>query len=210
MVTKQCSKCNETKSINEFNKGISYKDGYRSQCKQCIQILRREYCSRPEVKEHHRNRMREYMNKYLLNPDAKDRVYKRNRKYRLTSKAREKKREHYKNNLNYRLSQNMAHAINKSLKGNKNGRHWESIVGYTLTNLKNHLEKQFQPGMTWKNHGEWHIDHKNPISAFNFTSYKNLDFSRCWALSNLQPLWARDNLTKHSKLDNFFQPSFAF
>ena len=61
--------------------------------------------------------------------------------------------------------------------------------------------------MDWGNQGEWHIDHIVPVSAFNFDSPEHMDFKRCWALSNLQPLWGRDNISKHAKLDGEFQPS---
>jgi hypothetical protein len=47
----------------------------------------------------------------------------------------------------------------------------------------------------------------NPITAFNFNTPEDIDFKRCWALSNLQPLWARDNLSKQNKLIKPFQPS---
>lgn len=64
-------------------------------------------------------------------------------------------------------------------------------------------------GMTWGNYGinGWTIDHKIPISVFNFTSSDHEDFKRCWALSNLQPLWAYDNISKGAKLTKHFQPS---
>jgi len=60
--------------------------------------------------------------------------------------------------------------------------------------------------MTWENYGEWHIDHKIPVSAFNFDHIAQGDFKCCWALENLQPLWARDNRTKGSKVQKHFQP----
>ena len=63
--------------------------------------------------------------------------------------------------------------------------------------------------MIWGNYGDWHIDHKIPISAFNFTKPEHEDFKRCWALSNLQPLWAKDNISKNAKLEKHFQPSLA-
>lgn len=104
------------------------------------------------------------------------------------------------------LSSNISTAIWASLKGNKGG-HWETLVGYTLNQLKRHLEKQFQTGMTWDNYGEWHIDHKIPQSVFNFSKPEHMDFKRCWALKNLQPMWSLDNLSKHNKLVGHFQPS---
>jgi len=107
----------------------------------------------------------------------------------------------------FRLNCCVSSAIKLSLKENKNGRPWTSLVGYTLDDLKKHLEKQFTKGMTWENCGKWHIDHKIPISVFNFTSPEHEDFKRCWALSNLQPLWAAENISKFNKIDKHFQPS---
>ena len=47
---------------------------------------------------------------------------------------------------------------------------WKNLVGYTLTELMEHLESKFQPGMTWDNDGDWHIDHILPKSSFKITS----------------------------------------
>jgi hypothetical protein len=83
-------------------------------------------------------------------------------------------------------------------------------VGYTVEQLKAHLEKQFEPGMTWQNHGrEWHIDHKIPKAAFNFETAEDIDFKRCWALRNLKPMRATDNIKKKDKINHPFQPSLA-
>jgi len=71
------------------------------------------------------------------------------------------------------------------------------------------LEQQFLPGMSWDNYGEWHIDHIIPVAVFNYSSVDHIDFSRCWALSNLRPLWAADNLHKNAKLTEAFQPALA-
>jgi 5-methylcytosine-specific restriction endonuclease McrA len=63
--------------------------------------------------------------------------------------------------------------------------------------------------MTWGNYGRhgWHIDHRIPISAFNFKAPTDIDFKKCWALSNLQPLWSHENQKKYNKLLKPFQPS---
>jgi len=98
-----------------------------------------------------------------------------------------------------------------TLRGIKNGMHWEDLIGYTKEDLMEHLEKQFTDGMNWDNYGKdgWHIDHIIPKSVFNFNSYEDIDFKRCWALDNLQPLWAEDNFRKNNKLEKDFQPSLA-
>jgi len=109
-----------------------------------------------------------------------------------------------------RLSKNFSQSIRSRLNNAVKSNHWETVVGYSINELKTHLEKQFKPGMTWDNYGEWHIDHKIPISAFNFKSINDIDFKKCWALNNLQPLWKEDNFHKHITLEKPFQPSFAF
>lgn len=70
------------------------------------------------------------------------------------------------------------------------------LLGYTLEELMNHLEKQFTEGMTWDNYGEWHVDHKIPMSSFDFETTDDREFKLCWSLDNLRPLWEFDNLSK--------------
>lgn len=71
--------------------------------------------------------------------------------------------------------------------------------GYTCEELIEHLEKQFQPGMSWQNYGSaWQIDHIVPVSSpqFDFSCASDPDFAKCWDLRNLRPLSRRDNTSK--------------
>lgn len=77
-----------------------------------------------------------------------------------------------------------------------NGKRYEEIVGYSRLDLKKRIECQFKEGMSWENRSEWHIDHKKPISRF--ISQGVTDPKIINALSNLQPLWAHENLSKGS------------
>ncbi len=108
-----------------------------------------------------------------------------------------------------KLRRNISKAILRSLKGGKKGNDWEILVGYGKYDLIAHLEAQFTEGMSWGNYGKWHVDHIIPQSRFNFNSYNDIDFKRCWSLSNLQPLWAIDNTNKSDLIDKPFQPSLA-
>lgn len=98
-----------------------------------------------------------------------------------------------------RIDQRMKTAIGVALKGAKRGRKWESLVGYTVDELYHHLEKQFLPGMNWDNIGDWHIDHILPRCTFSYDTEDDPEFKACWALTNLRPMWAVDNLSKGGK-----------
>ena len=114
-----------------------------------------------------------------------------------------------KTDLKYNLNRRMKTAIGMSLKGNKAGRHWEDLVGYTLINLIKRLKKTMPKGYTWQDflEGKLHIDHIIPKNVFNFTKSEHIDFKRCWALNNLQLLPAKENLIKNDKLARPFQPA---
>jgi hypothetical protein len=75
-----------------------------------------------------------------------------------------------------------------------NARGTFSAVGCSIQELRAHIEKQFTPGMTWANYGEWHVDHIRPCASFDLSDPEQ--FSACFNWSNLQPLWAAENLSK--------------
>lgn len=99
-----------------------------------------------------------------------------------------------------RLRNSISAAMSHSVKGStRGGTSWERLVGYDTATLKRHLERQFARGMSWSNYGRWHIDHIIPVAHFRIRSVKSEAFQACWSLSNLRPLWARDNIAKRAK-----------
>ena len=96
--------------------------------------------------------------------------------------------------------------IGSALKGNKFGLSISKYLPYSMIELKEHLEKQFEPWMNWNNHGSvksdhktWQIDHIIPQSKFPYTYMSDDNFKKCWALENLQPLEAIANIKKSNK-----------
>lgn len=110
--------------------------------------------------------------------------------------VRLREREHYKNNPErYFVRASLARIV--QYMRNQDNRSAVEIVGYGYDKLRSRLEFQFKDGMSWENYGEWHIDHKKPVSRFveqGITDPRIIN-----ALSNLQPLWAKDNLEKSDK-----------
>jgi hypothetical protein len=73
------------------------------------------------------------------------------------------------------------------------------LVGCTVQHMRQHLEQQFTEGMSWDNHGDWHIDHIIPCAAFDLSDDQQQ--LRCFNYTNLQPLWAVDNLSKGDRIE---------
>jgi hypothetical protein len=79
-------------------------------------------------------------------------------------------------------------------------KHYFDILQYTPESLIDHLKSQFDENMNWENYGEWHVDHKLPITSFNIQEMGDEEFMRCWSLENLQPMWGTDNIRKSNKI----------
>ena len=106
------------------------------------------------------------------------------------------KKDRYKNNNNYKIRCIISSAVRRSLKGMKKGDSIKNILGYSIEELKEHLEHQFEDWMNWDNLGltankekeTWQIDHIIPVNTFNIKEIGDEEFRKCWALDNLRPL----------------------
>ena len=123
-----------------------------------------------------------------------------------------------KEDINYKIRMNLSNSIRSYLRNNyssKNGNSCLQYLPYTIDELKKHLEIQFEWWMTWNNHGnyrikywkddnpstwKWQIDHIIPCDALPYTSMEDENFKKCWALENLRPLSAKENIKKGNKI----------
>src|SRR6266513_3167562 len=140
---------------------------------------------------------KQYRDRYAGNPELYRAKLKAKRqrmceKYRAQIKrARTKMRLTPEGMLYHRMSQ----SIREALRGAKRRCKWEDLLGYSVDELKAHLESQFTEGMTWEQFfgGGIHIDHLIPRMNFKYISSNDLQFKQCWALSNLRPIWPKEN-----------------
>lgn len=148
--------------------------------------------------EKYRDRNRRYID------ENKDKILRSQRKYREANRSvisKKKLREYHKNK--HKTQFKVKRAIRDVLWGmvrrsgvSKTDR-THKLLGYSVDQLRQRMECQFKPGMSWENHGEWHIDHKIPVSHFTKKGETRPHIVN--ALSNLQPLWAGDNMSKSDK-----------
>jgi len=179
--------------LSEFHKG-------RGECKVCRKIKGqayyaenskkiksrvKEYASIPNNKKRKRERGRVWEREYSKRPEVRERINAKDRKA-------------YAENPQVRLRRRVKNALKDAMDGAERMLITKDIIGCSMKELKEHLESLFQPGMSWDNHGKWHIDHIIPKSLFDHTDETQLKL--CWNYTNLQPLWAPDNLRKGAKL----------
>lgn len=105
----------------------------------------------------------------------------------------------YHSDFNFKLSDILRSRLNKAIKNNQKAGSAVADLGCSIEELKIHLESQFQEGMSWGNYGlkGWHIDHIKPLASFDLT--KEEELKEACHYTNLQPLWAEDNLSKGAK-----------
>lgn len=180
---KKCSKCNEIKETYEFNRQTNKKDGLNNKCKICCSIDKKKW--NDLNKEHKAAYAKEY--------------YKKNR-IALNNYRNNYHKERLINDDLYKLRKILRERINKAFKSNRNYKKPSTIkiLGSDWIIAKKHIEQQFKKGMNWNNHGEWHIDHIIPLSSANTES----ELIKLCHYRNLQPLWAKDNLSKSSKIES--------
>jgi len=142
---------------------------------------------RKEYREKNRIRFSEYGVEYRKRPGQKEKF---NNYYKNWISKKIKEDPHFK------LKLNLSHRIYMALKTKKipKSKKTRELVGCTVSQLWQHLEKQFQPGMTKENYGKWHVDHIKPCASFDLT--REEDQAICFHYTNLQPLWALDNIRK--------------
>jgi hypothetical protein len=227
---KICRICGNLKSIDDFHIKRGTPDDHRNECKECVKTIQKKYKEEPGFKE----KGKEYDKKRYQ--ELKDETIQRMRQYRIDNKeevnekARERRKDPKvkeiksiwysknkdvmaKHQMNYRKRyphivawRSILYSTLDRMGTLKEG-HTVDELGYSAQELKEHIEGQFTKGMSWENHGDWHIDHKRSVIDFPpETSVKVV----C-SLSNLRPMWAttRDidgityegNLNKNSRSD---------
>ena len=136
---------------------------------------------------------KEYRKANIEKKSAQEKEWRKNNKERIRARQNYRYEHDEKFKIKHLCRQMVRRAILSI--GSSKDEETRKFLGYSAKDLKEHLEKQFQPGMSWENHGKWHVDHIIPISrAETLEEAKVLS-----QLSNLQPLWAEDNLSKGVK-----------
>jgi hypothetical protein len=169
--TKSCRRCNIVKPLSEFNLDSKSKDKKQCYCKICNREKNKSWHSEST---NHKERKIKWV---------------------------ENNREYVVNNVWARIAHNIR-CTNRYIVKKINSVSDERVqkwLGINREGFKQHMENLFKPGMTWENHGEWHLDHKKSLDKFkdNLTDKKCIDEANHY--TNIQPMWAEDNSKKYNK-----------
>lgn len=175
----------------------------KKRCNSCQKEYRKLYLrireKDPKRKEQNKKRNERF---FFNNPDKRS-EYSKNSRYgknrdNYLRKKRANNKKYYYGTIEYKLSQILRNKLWRSLKDQKVDKDGSALelIGCSKTELINYLESQFSEGMTWENWSlnGWHIDHIRPISSFDLSDPAQV--KECFHYTNLQPLWAIDNLKK--------------
>lgn len=183
-MNKHCVKCKVR--LTKKNCHQDKVNGLQSYCKTCKKDKHKEWVQKNLT--HAKNYQNAYRKKWR-------------REHPVLAVERDKQNNQKRRSTEFgRLRTNLACRIRSAIKkgyGYKNTL-TTRLLGCSIEEVKKHLEKLFQPGMTWMNYGEWHIDHILPCASFDLT--KEEEQKKCFHFTNLQPLWKADNLRKSDKL----------
>lgn len=184
----ECSKCKKVKNSDCFFVDNEKTNGLTSHCKECHKNYQFE----------NREKIAKRVSKWNQKNIVKNRFVRA--KY-----ARKKRKNDEIFRIRELVSRSVGNFLNKQ-NGCKNSSTWSKLQ-YTPQQLKEHLEKQFEPWMNWENYGKasndkktWQIDHIYPQSKLPYDSLEHPNFQRCWSLENLRPLEAKENLRKGDKI----------
>ena len=181
----------KTKEKNKEKNSLRAKEWYLKNKEKCSLNSKKWYEKNKEIKlkkskewvEKNKERHKQLLKNW----------YQKNKKH--VSVERKKR---YEIDPNFKMRSNISRRILLALKGKCKSANTMKLLGANVEQVWKHLESTFKPGMTKENHGEWHVDHIRPCSSFDLS--KPEEQSKCFHYTNLQPLWAKENISKSDKI----------
>jgi hypothetical protein len=211
-MNKLCKRCEVDKPTIEFGDNKNNKDGKSIYCKKCELERGREYreknrkkvnTSSKNYRKNNPEKYKEVIKKYLeKNPNMtsteRGKIYRQSEEWRnkfkiVTKKWKLKK---IKEDGFYRMKINLRNRIREYLIGESKAMRTKEIVGLDKSEFKLYIQNKFVDGMSWENYGKWHLDHIKPLCI----AKDNEEVLLLNYYTNLQPLWAEDNLKKGKKI----------
>lgn len=192
---KTCPHCNKNKPLAEFYFRWDKPHLYQSHCKECVCLKVKKREARDPVRKKERDK------KYHLENRESRLAYLKEWQSQNKHLRYPKERQRRLTDLHFLLRQRLHNRLSAALRRNSKHSATEILLGCTIAEFKSYFESLFRAGMTWDQvvSGEIHIDHKIPCAKFDLS--KEEDQKTCFHYTNLQPLYARENILKRDSLE---------
>jgi hypothetical protein len=189
--TKVCRVCNEETEISLMKKG------WGNICKKCECKKAKKYYE--EHKEERKQKDKKYREEHKEERKQTSLEYYKKNSAEIIKRQIDYKRKRRAEDPLFKLAHVLRCRILSAINSQAGEKAVSSteLLGSSVQHVRDHLESQFTEGMTWENHGEWHIDHIKPCAKFNLQDPE--EQKKCFHWNNLQPLWAKDNLSKGAR-----------
>jgi len=197
---KKCWKCNKIKRLNYFHLSKNTKDGHHACCKKCRNKYYNQWIKNPI------NKFKMYLNCKKWQEENREKSRKLSNDWKKKNKKRmsDYQNNYIKNkvkiNLKYKILIALRKRISIALRHHFKYGYTIDLLGCSINQLKQYLEKKFTKGMNWNNYGRtgWHIDHIRPCASFDLS--KESEQRKCFNYTNLQPLWYYENCSKQDNI----------
>jgi len=196
--TKVCKKCRVCKPVTEYYVGGKNKTVLFSNCKACHNA----YC-RLWAKDHP-DEVKRIEHRFGMK--NREKISAKNKRYSKTHPeyTRERNRRYCAERMprdpNFRIASNLRKRLLMAVRSDQKAGSAVRDLGCTIEQFRRYIESLWLPGMTWETYGRngWHFDHIVPLSSFDLTDPEQ--FKKACHYTNLQPLWAADNIRKSNKI----------
>ena len=191
----KCRDASKKSQQNRRNKNIDTTQEWKKDNKDRVTAYNKEYAQKNALKiaankkvndEKTKEKRKKLKKEWVKN--NKENICEYNKVYFL---------DRYRNDPIYKLKMTQRNRIRVGLKAKTKVSSTCELLGCSFIELKAYIEKQFVDGMNWANMGKWHIDHIIPLAAFDLSIKENQKI--VFHYTNLQPLWAEENLKKGAK-----------
>jgi hypothetical protein len=191
-----CRDCYRHEHYKKNKKNVLFQQKkYREANKEDIAKYQKKYV------QIHNEKIKKYKKKYgQIHKEEKkeyDKIYRQEKK----DIKNKKRQERLKKDINFKIAFLLRGRLHMALKSEKLKKTYNTkkLLGCSIEFFKQYIENKFQPGMSWQNYGDWHIDHIIPCAHFLLEDPEQQKF--CFHFSNMQPLWAKVNLSKGAKIE---------
>lgn len=203
---KVCAKCKAEKPLGAFYKNRTKGDGFASSCKVCTDKYSKQYYGKYKEKlskyyQEHRQKNKERYLKY-------GEEYRKNNKDKINNYAKQYFKKRMETEPNFKIHHTLNKRLGNALKSKKKSLDAEKLLGCTLEFFREYIASKFIEGMAWGNYGYygWHLDHIVPCAKFVLSDVEQQ--KQCFHYTNMQPLWAEDNLKKGDRETENIQLTF--